>query len=182
MRTIFFSASWLSIILFALSFISTAQAGQEDPSHFDPVRYSSPHKAVYHFNFAKPLDAFKGLRRVKNHLKALQEFGAPDGHLVVIINGNEIHAFSRLNAPVYPEMYKMLTELASQGVEFRACRNAAKARGYKSDEFYDLVTVAPSAVSELARYGNAGYTYIYTDLHPRITRATLISKNPELDF
>jgi uncharacterized protein len=156
---------------------------RKPPSPFDPVTYTSPHKAMYHFNFAKPRDAFQGLRRVKNHLSALKEFGAPDNtHIVIIINGNEIHAFSRLNASIYPEMYEMLKDLTSQGVEFRACRNSAKARGYNPDEFYDLVTVVPSAVSELGRYGNAGYAYIYTDLHTRITRAKLIEENPELDM
>ncbi|MBF0188310.1 MAG: DsrE family protein [Magnetococcales bacterium] len=170
---------FFALILFCLT-ANTVTAGPADPSRFDGSR-SPAQKAVYHFNFATPDDAMKGLKRVKNHLKALKAFGDPkNSHIVVVLNGNELHAFSRLNQEVFSEIYPQLKSLSEQGVDVRVCRNAGRARGYEPDQFYDLVTVVPAAVSELARLQNQGYAYLHIELNPRMTRKDLIAEYAEL--
>ena len=74
---------------------------------------------------------------------------------------------SRRNQAAYPDAYEQLKELTDQGVEVRVCRNAARFRGYQPDDFYDLVTVVPAAMTELARWQAKGYAYISGDVIQR---------------
>lgn len=170
----------LAILAFVLAASTAAVAGPADPSKFDATPYK-PQKALYDFNFAKPLDGKAAFGYVKNHLKALQEYGdAKNSRIVNVAHGNELHAFSRKNRDAYPGMYEALKELADAGVSIRVCSNAARSRGYKPDEFYDVVTVVPAAVSELAKYQNEGYSYMYAEMFPRLTREELVKQHPEL--
>jgi uncharacterized protein len=42
------------------------------------------------------------------------------------------------------------------------------------------ITVVPAAVSGLAKYQNEGYSYMYTEMFPRLTREELVKQQPEL--
>lgn len=55
-------------------FCGIATAGPSDPSSFDATPYK-PQKALYDFNFAKPMDAKTAFGYVKNHLQALRQYG-----------------------------------------------------------------------------------------------------------
>ena len=172
------SALFAVLTLFTVS----VHAGPEDPSKFDPTPYQ-PQKALYDFNFAQPLDGQVAFGYIRNHLKAIQEYGQPDkSHIVIVAHGNELHAFSRLNRDVYPEMYDKLKELTDQGVTVHVCRNAARSRGYQPDEFYDLITVVPAAVIDITKWQNEGYSYMYAGWFPRLTREELVEQNPELSL
>ncbi len=157
-----------------------AVAGPADPSKFDPTPYK-PQKALYDFNFAKPTDAKVAFGYIKNHLKAIKEYGDPQkSHLVLVAHGNELHAFSRLNRAAYPDMYEELKALKDAGVTLRVCVNAARSRGYKPDEFYDVITVVPAAVIDIAKWQNEGYSYMYAEWFPRLTRDEVVKQYPEL--
>ena len=172
--------SLYALCLALATFCTGAAAGPNDPSRFDGTPYK-PQKALYDFNFAKPLDGKAAFGYVKNHLEALKQYGdLKNSHLVIVAHGNELHAFSRLNKDAYPGMYEALKELADAGVSIRVCGNAARSRGYKPDEFYDVITVVPAAVSELAKYQNEGYSYMYAEMFPRLTREELVKQQPEL--
>jgi len=157
-----------------------AVAGPEDPSAFDGTPYKAQ-KAMYDFNFAKPKDAKTAFGYVKNHLKAIEEFGDPkNSHLVIVAHGNELHSFSRLNRAAYPGMYEELKALKDAGVTIHVCSNAARSRGYKPDEFYDVITVVPAAVIDIAKWQNQGYSYMYAEWFPRIVREDIVKQFPEL--
>ena len=100
--------------------------------------------------------------------------------IVIVAHGNELHAFSRLNRAAYPDMYEELKALKEAGVTIRVCSNAARSRGYKPDEFYDVVTVVPAAVIDLAKWQNEGYSYMYAEMFPRLTREELVKQTIEL--
>ena len=85
-----------------------------------------------------------------------------------------------MNRAAYPGMYEELKALADAGVTIRVCSNAARSRGYKPDEFYDVITVAPAAVSDLAKWQNEGYSYMYAEWFPRLTREEIVKQYPEL--
>jgi intracellular sulfur oxidation DsrE/DsrF family protein len=163
----------------ALLFSGAALAGPNDPSKFDGTRYL-PQKALYDFNFSKPLEGKAAFGYVKNHLRAIKEYGDPKSHIVIVAHGNELHAFSRLNRAAYPDMYEELKALSDAGVTIRVCANAARSRGYKPDEFYDVITVVPAAVIDLAKWQNEGYSYMYAEMFPRLTREELVKQIPEL--
>lgn len=171
----------LAALLLALSGTPVV-AGPEDPSTFNPVRYEAQ-KVLYDFNFDEPMDGFRALNFIRNHIAAAKEFGDfKNSKFVVISHGNELHAFSRLNRAIYPEVYEAVQELTDQGVEFHICRNAAKSRGYEPDQFYDLFTVVPAAVIDIAKYGNEGYSYIYPAVTRKMTRDDIVAANPELSM
>ena len=166
-------------VLFSAASLS-AVAGPTDPSTFDATPYKSQ-KALYDFNFAKPLDALPAFGYVKNHLEAIRKYGQPDtSKIVIVAHGNELHAFSRLNRAAYPQMYDELKALKEAGVTIHVCGNAARARGYKPDEFYDVVTVVPAAVIDIAKWQNEGYSYMYAGWFPRLTREEVVAEHPEL--
>jgi uncharacterized protein len=157
-----------------------AFAGPNDPSRFDTTPYKSQ-KALYDFNFAKPTDAKPAFGYVRNHLQAIKDFGQPaTSHIVIVAHGNELHAFSRLNRAAYPDMYEELKALKEAGVSIQVCSNAARSRGYKPDEFYDVITVVPAAVIDIAKWQNEGYSYMYAEWFPRLTREEVVKQHPEL--
>ena len=157
-----------------------AAAGPNDPSRFDTTPYKAQ-KALYDFNFAKPNDAKPAFGYVKNHLQAIKEYGQPRAsHVVIVAHGNELHAFSRLNRAAYPDMYEELKALKDAGVSIQVCSNAARSRGYKPDEFYDVITVVPAAVIDIAKWQNEGYSYMYAEWFPRLTRDDVVKQYPEL--
>lgn len=158
-----------------------AGAGPTDPSKFDPAPYRAQ-KALYDFNFARPGDGRVAFGYLKNHLAAIEKYGDPkNSHLVIVAHGNELHSFSRRNRAVYPEMYAALKELTDAGVTIHVCANAARSRGYKPDEFYDLITVVPAAVIDIPKWQNQGYSYMYAEWFPRLTREELVKQHPELE-
>ena len=166
-------------VLFSAASLS-AVAGPNDPSTFDATPYKSQ-KALYDFNFAKPDDALPAFGYVKNHLAAIGQYGQPaTSRIVIVAHGNELHAFSRLNRAAYPQMYEELKALKDAGVTIHICSNAARARGYKPDEFYDVVTVVPAAVIDIAKWQNEGYSYMYAGWFPRLTRDEVVAEHPEL--
>ena len=172
-----FLAPFVAIALFASS---PTVAGPNDPSTFDPTPYASQ-KALYDFNFAKPLDALPAFGYVKNHLEAIRQYGQPaTSKIVIVAHGNELHAFSRLNRAAYPKMYDELKALSDAGVTIHICANAARARGYKPEDFYDVVTVVPAAVIDIAKWQNQGYSYMYAGWFPRLTREEVVAQMPEL--
>jgi intracellular sulfur oxidation DsrE/DsrF family protein len=154
----------------ALLLVAPAYAGPSDPSNFDTSAYAAQ-KVVYDFNFAKPADLQTGLNNVRFHLRTLKEYGAaPGSHIVVVAHGNEIHALARPNREAYPGIYESLRELAAMGAEVHVCNGAARSLGYRTDEFYDLVTVVPAGPTDLARLQGEGYRYIAFNPQPRMGR------------
>lgn len=175
----------IAVLALALGFTfglapGAADAGPADPSKFDASRYKAQ-KSVYDFNFAKPTDAKVAFAYIRNHLKAIEEYGDPrNSHLVIVAHGNELHSFSRLNRAAFPDMYEALKELKDKGVTINVCANAARSRGYKPDEFYDVVTVVPAAVIDIAKWQNEGYSYFYAEWFPRLVREELVKQHVEL--
>jgi len=114
-------------------------------------------------------------------LNGLKEFGdLKQSHIVMVAHGNELHMLSRLNRAAYPDIYDRLKQLTDQGVTLRVCRNAAKFRGYKPSDFYDLVTVVPAAMTDLAMWQQKGYSYISGAVINRSKRSEFLEKHPEV--
>lgn len=157
-----------------------AHAGPTDPSAFDPKQYG-PQKVLYDWNYATPEEGLRALGFIRNHIKTMKEFGDfENSHIVMVAHGNDLHAFSRLNSEAYPDAYKLFKELTDEGVEIHVCRNAARSRGYQPEDFYDIMTVVPAAVIDIAGYQQEGYSYMIPSLFPRMTREDIIAKHPEV--
>lgn len=160
------------IALMAFSF--QALADENTPSKFRDTSYT-PHKVVYDFNYQVPQDGVKALGYIRNHLKALEEFGdvGKDSHIVVVMHGYEVHAVAREQWDHFPDVYAKLKALTEKGVSFYVCRNSARGKGYDTDDFYDLITVIPAGMAEVGHWQAKGYSYINPQLHKRMTREDL---------
>ena len=124
---------------------------------------------------------YQALGYINNQLSGLKEFGdIKQSHIVMVAHGNELHMLSRLNRAAYPDIYDRLKLLTDQGVTLRVCRNAAKFRGYKPSDFYDLVTVVPAAMTDLAMWQKKGYSYISGAVINRSKRSEFLEKHPEI--
>ncbi len=167
-------------LAFAMLWAFPAVAGPNDPSRFDPTPYKAQ-KAMYDFNFAKPTDTVPAFGYVLNHLQAIKQYGDPaNSRLVIVAHGNELHAMSRLNRAAFPDMYAQLKALKDAGVTIHICANAARSRGYKPEDFYDVTTVVPAAVIDIAKWQNEGYSYMFAGWYPRLTREEVVKQYPEL--
>lgn len=87
---------------------------------------------------------------------------------------------SRLNRAAFPDIYDRLKTLTEQGVSIHVCRNAANFRGYKPGDFYDLITVVPAAMTDLAKLQAKGYSYISGDIINRTKRPEFMAQHPEI--
>ncbi|MGY8985163.1 MAG: DsrE family protein [Sphingomonadales bacterium] len=145
-------------------------AGPDDPSKFKDTPYDAQ-KSLYDFNFQNPEDGEGAFHYIHNQLNALEKFGDGEkSHVVIVAHGNVLHAMARENRGKFPDMYTKLKKLTDRGVSVYACRNSARSRGYDTSDFYDLVTVVPAAVAEIAKWQNEGYSYMYAEWFPRLEK------------
>jgi uncharacterized protein len=166
--------AFMLAFIFVIATPFTAFADENTPSKFRDTPYT-PQNVVYEFNYQTPEEGVRALGYVRNHLRALEEFGdvAKDSHIVVVMHGYELHAVAREQREHFPEVYGLLQELTEKGVSFYVCRNSARGKGYDTDDFYDLTTVIPAGMSELGHWQAMGYSYINPQLMERRSREDL---------
>lgn len=114
------------------------------------------HKVVYHVTAG--IDSASGaLYNVQNHLTA-----DPKVKIVVVTNGAGIDFLvSDAKDSKGREFSGMVSDLASQGVEFRVCNNTLVSGNIDPSKLLMEVTVVPSGVAEAARLQlSEGYAYI----------------------
>lgn len=121
-------------------------------------------KVVYDFYFDHPEkinSALYWIRSLMNPLTEAPYEQAPEMmDIKVIIHGTEIAAVARKNEDRYKEAVARMRYYHQLGVEFRVCALAARDFGYRASDFQDFVTIAPSAMTELAHWQQQGYALI----------------------
>lgn len=115
-----------------------------------------PVKVVYHM--VDGIDqASRGLGNIRNHLREV-----PDTKIVVVAHGEGINflldgAVDR-NGKTFDDQ---VAALASQGVEFRVCRNTLTARNILPSRLVLEAKVVPAGVVEVARLqAREGFVYL----------------------
>jgi hypothetical protein len=114
------------------------------------------HKVVYHVT-AGIDSASSALYNIQNHLTADSKV-----KIVVVTNGAGIDFLvSNAKDQKGREFSGMVSDLASQGVEFRVCNNTLVSGNIDPSKLLMEATVVPSGVAEAARLQLAeGYAYI----------------------
>ena len=67
---------------------------------------------------------------------------------------------SRQNYQKYKTIVDRIRYYEQLGVEFRVCMDAADDYGYKAEDFYSFIKMAPSAIVEIAHWQSLGYPLI----------------------
>jgi intracellular sulfur oxidation DsrE/DsrF family protein len=113
-------------------------------------------KAVYHMTDGEA-QAARGLRNVQNHLNADKT-----AKIVVVGHGNGINfMLDGAKTPKGGDFAGLISGLASQGVEFRACANTLRARNIEASALVLEAKVVPSGVAEVAMLqAKEGYVYL----------------------
>ncbi len=168
MRTLIFTI--IAVIILPFQGFSD----ENTPSKFRDTPYG-PQNVVYEFNYQTPEEGVAALAYIRNHLRALEEFGdvAKDSNIVVVFHGYEVHAMAREQAEHFPKVYNELKQLTDKGVQFYLCRNSARGKGYKPEDFYDLITVVPAGMSEIGYWQSKGYGYINPQMNNSMSREDL---------
>jgi len=146
------------LLLFCLS-----SAGVMAEAKYEETPYAEP-KVVFDFfldNPKKMASALFWIRSLMNPLMDSPYDYAPEFmQLKVVIHGTEIVTLAEKNYSTYKDVVERMRYYASLGVQFRICALAAEDYGYLNKDFYDFVTVVPSAMTELSHWQQQGYGLI----------------------
>ena len=117
---------------------------------------TGPVKVVYHM--VDGIDqASRGLGNIRNHLR-----DAPDTKIVVVAHGEGINFLLEgardRNGKAFDSQ---IAALASQGVDFRVCKNTLVARDISPSKLVLEAKLVPAGVVEVARLqAREGYVYL----------------------
>lgn len=109
---------------------------------------------VFDVNYTDP----QQLNTLYNFIKNTKR--VTGGKVVVVTHGPELRAFAKENYEKYQGIIDKMAELASEGVEFKMCKNAMVAAGYQAEDMHGLITVVPAGFPEVAYWQSKGYQYI----------------------
>lgn len=158
----------VSIFIFAAIFASLAQAADKDApygsakfSAYSDIDSIKQLKVVWDFNFVDPKAVGKVFNNVNALIKATSEFGPKEIDplkVVIVSHGPEIVVWDKRNYAKYKDIVDRAASLASQGVRFEVCRNAAKALGLGPEDLQGFITVIPAGPYALAYWQAKGYS------------------------
>ncbi|MDP4609042.1 MAG: DsrE family protein [Burkholderiaceae bacterium] len=115
-----------------------------------------PIKVVYHLSDGVE-QAARAMQNIKNHLAA-----DPTAKIVVVGHGKGIDFMLQdASTPKGGKFEGLVSGLASQNVEFRACNNTLVGRKIDPSDLLLETKVVPSGVAEVARLqAKEGYVYL----------------------
>jgi intracellular sulfur oxidation DsrE/DsrF family protein len=155
--------------------LSMVMGSQTAPlaAEFVQTPYQEEQKVVFDFYLDDPKKMGSALYWIRAYINPLSDppYGyAPDFMSVkVIIHGTEIVTLAKKNYERYEESVERMRYYAALGVDFMVCGLAAEDYGYTYDDFYDFVTVVPSAITELGHWQQQGHALIV----PQVLSRTL---------
>lgn len=117
---------------------------------------AEPVKVVYHM--VDGIDqASRGLGNIRNHLREM-----PDTRIVVVAHGEGINFLLEGAVDRSGKTFDdQVAALASQGVEFRVCRNTLTARNIAPSRLVLEAKIVPAGVVEVARLqAREGFVYL----------------------
>lgn len=155
----------------ALFAIVLGSQGSPFAAEFEQTPYGDEQKVVFDFYLDDPKKMGAALYWIRAYINPLtvSPYGyAPDFmSLKVIVHGTEIVTLAKKNYERFAESVERMRYYAELGVDFRVCGLAAEDYGYTYDDFYDFVTVVPSAITELGHWQQQGYALIIPQVPTR---------------
>jgi intracellular sulfur oxidation DsrE/DsrF family protein len=157
------------LVLGASALVGTAAYAQSSEPPYGTASFS-PYsdidsvkqlKAVWDFNFVDPKAVGIVFNNVGALMKATADFGPREIEplkIVVVSHGPELVVFAKKNYAKYKDIVDRAASLASQGVRFEICRNAAAAQGFAPEDLYGFTTVVPAGPYALAYWQAKGYS------------------------
>jgi len=162
-QNLFQFALILSLLLYPLVLLSEEQ--QSNSAQIVYTEYSDEPKALFEFYFDEPNKIYGALFWIRSYINTLmaEPYGVAPEFMstIVIIHGTEIVTMAKKNYQKYKTIVDRMRYYEQLGVEFRVCMDAADDYGYKAEDFYSFIKIAPSAMVELAHWQSKGYPLIH---------------------
>ena len=145
-----------ALLLGAIATSALAQTAGPAPAAATHAGAAQVIKVVYHINTGIDTAA-AALNNIQNHLKA-----APNTKIVVVTHGPGIDFLLSDAKDSKGRVFSgTVSDLASQGVEFRVCNNTLSDRKIDPGKLLMEASIVPSGVAEVARLqAQEGYAYI----------------------
>jgi intracellular sulfur oxidation DsrE/DsrF family protein len=163
LRTGSFPAIAVSLLVTGSALAQSADApyGTAKFAPYSDIESVKQLKVVWDFNFIDPKAVGGVFNNLNALLRATSEFGPHEIDpikVVIVSHGPEVVVFDKKNYAKYKEIVDRAASLASQGVKFEVCRNAAAAQGIAPEDLHGFITVVPAGPYALAYWQSKGYT------------------------
>lgn len=114
------------------------------------IKYK-PHKVVYDVS-TYSMAAFSNVLDRVSYLNTLYQADPFDSSIIIVLHGDEIPYFAIKNYAKHKDLMTRAQSLENSGnIEFRMCKLAAQAHGFKPDEIHGFVEMVPMADAEIIR-------------------------------
>lgn len=110
-----------------------------------------PHKVVYDVS-TYSMAAFSNVLDRVSYLNTVYEADPFDSSIILVLHGDEIPYFAIKNYSKHKDLMTRAQSLENSGnIEFRMCKLAAQAHGFKPDDIHGFVEMVPMADAEIIR-------------------------------
>lgn len=110
-----------------------------------------PHKVVYDVS-TYSMAAFSNVLDRVSYLNTVYEADPFDSSIILVLHGDEIPYFAIKNYSKHKDLMTRAQSLENSGnIEFRMCKLAAQAHGYKPSDIHGFVEMVPMADAEIIR-------------------------------
>jgi intracellular sulfur oxidation DsrE/DsrF family protein len=155
-------SSLIAVVMLLL--LPTPGTAGQGHAEFVETPYSGKQKVLVDFYFNEPADINNALYWLRSYVNPLMD--APynispyDMDIKVLIHGTETVTLAKKNYKKYKEAVDRMRYYADLGVEFRICGLAMTDFGYRPQELYEFVKIAPSAMTEIVHWQLQGYAVL----------------------
>ena len=123
-----------------------------------------PLKVVYDVAVDTP-EAVDNVLARSSHLSDLSGADPIDGSIVIVLRGNEVAFFTKVNYDTYKGIVDRAKSLSTGGIiVIRMSELALKVRGIDADEVHDFIEIVPFGDAEIARL-QTGEGHAYLQAH-----------------
>lgn len=110
-----------------------------------------PHKVIYDVS-ATSLAAFTNVLDRVSYLNTLYQADPFESSIILVLHGNEIPYFAIENYAKHKALMTRAKSLEDSGnIQFRMCKLAAQAHGFKPEDIHGFVKIVPMADAEIVR-------------------------------
>lgn len=145
--------TYLFLTVLLLPFSTALAADSNAPwGHASAIEINyKPHKVVYDVS-TYSMAAFSNVLDRVSYLNTVYEADPFDSSIILVLHGDEIPYFAIKNYSKHKDLMTRAQSLENSGnIEFRMCKLAAQAHGFKPDDIHGFVEMVPMADAEIIR-------------------------------
>lgn len=145
--------TWLFLIILLLPGTITFAADNNAPwGHATATDTDyKPHKVVYDVS-TYSMAAFSNVLDRISYLNTVYQADPFDSSIIMVLHGDEIPYFAIKNYSRHKALMTRARSLENSGnIEFRMCKLAAEAHGFKPEDIHGFVEMVPMADAEIIR-------------------------------